>query len=269
LMGKDGKRIIDYPLRLIRPNVSRIFISTSYCSNLFDAYFNNHNVEILNDRFLLNIGGSFLQHMSRFTKEGSLGDQLIMIPGDHVIQGVNIQDMLTQHMEKKSTISIGLVAERCYGDYFKLNQSGQVVDNTNQGGFSSTGVYIVNSSFLIDRLRDLIKRGWDNTQCDFTREIVFPEIKNGGVYGYRFKNKSYWDDAGTIGRYYENNMRLSLGENVIAASARVGEGVVMRRSIILDSAQIEGGFKIDNSIIPPYTKVRKKSDFITVKQRYA
>ncbi len=59
----------------------------------------------------------------------------------------------------------------------------------------------------------------------------------------------YWDDAGTIERYYYNNMRLSGGENVISCDSEVDGESTLRRSVVLGSVAIRAGAIIEEAIV--------------------
>lgn len=265
LMGSSEKRIIDYPLDSLTPVVSRTYITVGHGSYWFESLLGHSNTKILRDKLLLNIGGSFLQHLPELIREGVLGDTVIMVPGDHVVQGLDFQEMIRQHRQKKAKVTVGLVEGKRYGDYFLVDNEGQITNlDPNHTGNCCSGIFVMNSAFLIDRLQTMISRGWDDTPCDLTRDVIFPEIEKGMVYGYKFGDSTFWDDAGTFERYYANNMRLSSGNNIVSPTAQLASGVRLKRSIVLDWAYVSPDLHMENVVVPPLVRVRGKSDYVKI-----
>jgi len=259
-MGSADKRIVDFPLDSLAGVASRVLLVTGYCGHKFDLGFSHEKVMVLNDKQLLNIGGSLLQHLPRLRGEGLLGDETIMIPGDHVIQGVDIQCMLEEHLQTRAEVTIGLIKGKKYGDLVSLGPNNQITGiKPDHNRLSSTGIYVFNSSFLIKQLSTIANCGWDCNPCDLTREIVFPAVSRGLVFGYEFEDGSYWDDAGTVDRYFWNNMRLSGGLNVVSTSASVATNTQLSHTIVLDNACVEEGVSLDRAIVLPLSRITKAS----------
>lgn len=268
LMGEGDKRIIDFPLFCINKSANRVLVATAFCHEHFDDYFKdrNDNLTLLRDQHLLNVGGSLLQHYKLISEPGLLGDNLLMIPGDHVVENVDFDEMNRLHIENKADISLGLTEKKQYGDYVSLNKGGKVIEMGAEGNFSYTGICILKSSFLLDELNKIIKRGWDNTNFDLGKSIITTAVNKFNVRGYVFGENSYWDDAGTIDRYFFNNMRLSDGRNVVSPSAEISDNTIITRSIVLDGARVNLNGKLDGVIVPPNNLVKDDGDYILVRQ---
>ena len=80
------------------------------------------------------------------------------------------------------------------------------------------------------------------------RDFITPLIYTGNVVSHRLPDEGYWDDAGTIKRYYDNNMRLSLSNNVLDDEATIGGEATVSRSVLIESTAIKSGI-IDAEII--------------------
>ena len=266
LMGEKDRRIIDFPMSCVKRITSRVLIATAFCHERLIAYFGegDEGLIFLRDSYLLDIGGSLLQHYKLISEPGLLGDNILMIPGDHVVENVDFDEMNRLHIENNADISIGLVERRGYGDYVCLDRLGKVVEMGKRGDFSYTGICIIKSSFLLSQLNRIIEDGWDYTSFDFGKGIVVAALGRFNVRGYCFGRNSYWDDAGTIDRYFFNNMRLSGGKNVVSPSAEIVDVSVFTRSIILDEARVKLTSEISNVIISPASLVERRSDCVLV-----
>ncbi len=269
LMGDKANRVIDFPVSSVRKVASRILVATGYCHERFNMHFDrsDDSLIILRDKMLLNVGGSLLQHYRLISEPGLLGDNILMIPGDHVVESVDFGEMHAIHAENKADITIGLVEKRDYGNYVCLDGLGRVVEMGEKGDYSYTGICIIRSVFLLDRLNDAIRAGWDNTTFDFGKGVVVPAIGRFHVRGYCFKGDYYWDDVGTIDRYYLNNMRLSRGDNIISVSAEVADKSQITRSVVLDGARVGRVGKIREAIIPPGGVVNCVADCVFVRRK--
>lgn len=263
LMGEANKRIIDYVLTCVKSSSSNIIISISHAAQCFEKYFTcpDNDTQFIHDRYILNIGGSLLQHYYWINKNAVFGDFLLIAPADHVVENIKIEQMLKAHMEKQADITVGLVSPRLYGDYLEINKDKFVIGfGTNSTGkMSSTGIYIFRTNFLMDMLRKEINSGWDNSPFDIGRDIVMPAIGKSRIAGFIFSAEAYWDDAGTIERYYSNNMRISKGNSVIATNAFVENREDVIQSIILDESLVPRGKILSRSIVPPFTNLCEKT----------
>lgn len=67
--------------------------------------------------------------------------------------------------------------------------------------FGSMGIYLFNTEILMELLSD-------TSGDDFGNHIIPASIHTHNVYGYDFDG--YWEDIGTIRRFYETNLKLTL-----------------------------------------------------------
>lgn len=261
LMGSESKRIIDFPLDLLEKRADNVIVSTGYFPGILETYLESRedpSLIVFQDRGLWNIGGSLLQHYERMVKDDLLSDNIIVIPGDHVIEGLELVELVRFHEENKADVSAVVINFKPYGDYLSLREDGSIAcqDFLGRGGkcYNSTGIYVFRTDYLLDRIKREIERGWNGGEFDLTKKVVFPAIGKDLVFGFLLGDEfSYWDDAGTVLRYFHNNMRLSHGGNIIAANSSIGEQVTLEHTIVLDRVRLIGKCKMVNVVVSPYT----------------
>ncbi len=63
-------------------------------------------------------------------------------------------------------------------------------------------------------------------------------VMQANVASFTLPENGYWDDTGTLQRYYRNNMRLSKNRNVISRKAQINSNVEIHSSVILDDVDL-------------------------------
>jgi len=136
---------------------------------------------------------------------------------------------------------------------------------------ASMGIYVFNYERLVELLRQ------DPTKVDFGGEIIPDAIGNFNVQAHLFKG--YWEDIGTIRSFYNANLDLASPlpkfnffdtespiytrsrylppskihdcdiDNSMVSEGCILNGVHARRSIIGLRNRIDGGVKLENSIL--------------------
>lgn len=270
LMGNGKKRLIDFPMKLV-PSDSNLIISTGFGARLLGNYLDERSgdysdIRIIEDtNFTYNIGGTLAQHIDQMTKLFS--DNVLILPADHVIVGVDIKQLLQNHIETSADITVVAVDQKNYGDYVATESNGKVkilginIPTESPRRFSSTGIYLFKTNFLMNAVREKVKLGWQGEEYDLTRGLVIPSLASKNVFVHVLGRETYWDDAGTVERYYENNMRLSHRQNVVADSAVVEDNVVLKRAVVLDGSTVLKNSKLNRVIVAPNSTVFYKSPF--------
>ncbi|MDD3679580.1 MAG: sugar phosphate nucleotidyltransferase [Candidatus Shapirobacteria bacterium] len=267
LMGSGDSRIMDYSLEVLKGTASTfvsLYTHSEIIRHCLGEKERNKRLIILEDSYLGNIGGSLLQHHEIIAQQAS--DYILIIPGDHVIEGLDISGLVGDAIEKRASITVVLDPRATYGEYLHYRPQDNLVDRVvrhrGPNEIAYTGISLFRSNFLLSRIKKELTTSGDLAVLDVTNQIIFPKIENDQVFAYVLPTESHWDDTGTIDRYYLNNIRFSKGKNVVAQNAGVGQGVKIEKTIVLDNARLEGDCHIVNAIIAPGTRVRnlKKTD---------
>lgn len=264
LMGSGNKRLIDHSLQVI-PNESNVVISVGFQGKVLTEYLCQkpfrQDTEILYDTSLSNIAGSMAQHIKEI--ERIFSDYVLVLPADHILKGLDIKRLLDEHISRNANITVLVTEPKKYGDYLDTDK-GNVIGVSNQDQYSniysSTGIYLFKTSFLLSSIHQKLSQGWQGEECDLTKEIVFPSIQSGNVICHVLGRNCYWDDTGTLERYYQNNIRLSVGNNVISHTALIDECVDLDQVIVLDGARLHSRVKLKRVIVASGSEIRKESN---------
>jgi glucose-1-phosphate adenylyltransferase len=149
--------------------------------------------------------------------------------------------------------------------------AGKGEDACSRPFLASMGIYVFNYSKLVELLKT------DHSWVDFGGEIIPAAIEKFNVQAYTFKG--YWEDIGTIRAFYEANLDLASPlpkfnffdasapiftrsrylppsklsgcdiDNSMVSEGCILNGVHMRRSIVGLRSRIDGGVRIEDSII--------------------
>lgn len=113
---------------------------------------------------------------------------------------------------------------------------------------ANCGIYIFKREIL-----DMIPEG---RKYDFGSELFY-KLLNEKLPIYGYINDGYWCDIGNAESFYDCNMYVSGGRNVIDNSASVAGDAKFTRSIVFKNAKIESGSVINRSIIGENVKIGK------------
>lgn len=265
LMGMGDKRLIDYSLQVI-PRESNVVISIGYFGEILADHLlkksHEQDIKILWDRNMNDIGGSMAQHINEIGELFS--NYVLVLPADHILEGLDVDKMLQEHLSKNVGMTVLVTEPRKYGDYLSIDQ-GNIVQSFNKASYpnmrsySSTGIYLFTTSYLLDSIRQKLRQGWQGEEYDLTTEIVFPSIQSSKVAAHVLNKSCYWDDTGILKRYYQNNLRLSAGDNIISPLAFIEEGVELDQVVVLDHAKLHSGVKLRRTIVAPDSEIHKES----------
>jgi glucose-1-phosphate adenylyltransferase len=175
----------------------------------------------------------------------------LILAGDHLYR-MDYRQFLNFHEESGADVTIAVQPvsrEAASGlGILKLDESGEITDFTEKPqkdedieGFesredddepymASMGIYVFNTDLLFDMLDS-------DPGTDFGRHIIPAAIDRKRVMGYVFDG--YWEDIGTIRRFYEVN--LDMAAPLPKFNLYDPRGPIYTRPRFLPGSKIEGG----------------------------
>jgi glucose-1-phosphate adenylyltransferase len=157
---------------------------------------------------------------------------IIVLAGDHIYK-MDYSRMLQLHQSSGAQCTVACLevprAEASAFGVLKVNQSGQIVDFVEKPAdppailgkpdraLASMGIYIFNSSFLIEELEKDMQDA--NSSHDFGKDIIPNIVRKGQASAHPFalscvtsdtEAEPYWRDVGTVDAYWEANIDLTM-----------------------------------------------------------
>ncbi len=299
-------RLIDVPIsNCINSNIQRIAVLTQFNSVSlhrhitqtynFDAFHQGY-VQILaaeqtprsTDWYT---GTADAVRKQLFEIKATQTDFVLILAGDHLYR-MDYAAMAAFHWENKADITVAvqpvLATEAFRFGLLKRNSDYRIDafvekprdpdilaqfvsrDEPERPYLGSMGIYLFNTSVLIDLLED-------TSAVDFGGQIIPNALSTHTVYGYDFDD--YWEDIGTIRSFYETNLLLakpespfnfydpvrpiytrprflpgSIIDGATLTNVLLAEGCQIRKAKISNSviglrSQVSDGVRIDKSII--------------------
>jgi glucose-1-phosphate adenylyltransferase len=300
-------RLIDIPIsNCIHSGLRKIFILTQFSSEslhrhifktfLFDNFSKDFVTLLSAQQTVENLdwyqgtADAVRQNMRFFKREADL---VLILSGDHLYK-MDYRRFIDFHLQKRAEISIAVypVFEKQTSEFgvMKVDRDTRITDflekpqdpdqrgkmkvseevfhqfGLESGGrthLASMGVYLFNWDVLNELL--------ENTKHDdFGKGVIPYAIKQKNVYGYFFD--SYWEDIGTIRKYFEAHMNLTEPvpkfnfydeENPIFTHARFLPSLKVLSSEICQSILSEGSIinssQINYSIIGLRSRICENS----------
>lgn len=252
LMGSPKRHLIDFALALSE-EADHTYVTTNYKEDKSEAIegyvLQNKGIRVLRD--IRPIGAaSLIDHYKYFSQEDPEGD-IVILPSDLVYKDISIKDFYDYHKRMDTNITLLTVQPKNYGEYVVVEKglAKKIVKNPVSGSLSTTGIYIFKNKYLIGWMKKELDNGWDGESRSMYRDIICPAVLTSKVAACFLNNNQYWDDAGTLQRYYSNNMIFSNNRNVISREAVIRQGVDIRKSVVLGDPLLEGEIVIENSIV--------------------
>jgi len=252
-MGDPERKLIDYALN-VSENCEHILVSTNFDPEkavCVEEYARRiPGVTILRDKRLAIGAASLIDYFDILSHEDSNGD-MVIIPADHVFEAVDLFRFQDYHQELRANITLLVVPALDYGDYALVKDGfvERVVKRKIRDSLSITGVYIIRNRYLLDWIRKELINGWEGEGRSMSRDLIIPAVSKDKVAAYLLPENGYWDDAGTIHRYYNNNMRLSGGRNVISSNAQIAPDVPINSSVVINGPIIDKDLGLNRTII--------------------
>ena len=252
-MGRPERKLIDFALEIGKDG-GHTFVSTNFDTQKALEVENhvkqNPNTTILRDKTSKIGAGSIIDHHIEITQFDQYGD-MVILPADHVLEGFDLQKFKNFHRQHNADITILVTSPVDYGTYVHTKDSfaTEIVGKIDAKSLSITGVYIIRNKFLFNWIRGELKNGWNKESRNLFQDLIAPTIIRGKAAVYQLPYNGYWDDAGTIYRYYHNNMRLSDDQNVISPTAKISPETFLRSSILIGSPVINQAVEWNKVII--------------------
>lgn len=252
VMGDPAQKLADYALRAgACCDHTLIFTSSDHERSMVveDYVLQWPNIIVLRDKREV-AAGSILDYYARLSEEDAGGDIAVLAP-DHVHEGLELRDLYQHHLEAGRPVTILTSPAKNYGGY-TMNRDGLaegVLSGYIHGAVSTCGTYIVKTSFLMGWARRCLAEGWNGQTLGLYQDLVCPAIERGEVSVFPLPIGAYWDDAGTLLRYYHNNMRISGGKSVVAVGVVVADGASLSESVVIAGAVIESPLAIRRAIV--------------------
>ena len=150
--------------------------------------------------------GSLLDYYRILCREDPNGNMVILC-SDHVYEGFSLSAFSKYHNDMQKDMTILAVPPKNYGSYIEV-ENGLVLatqESYTEGCLSSTGTYIMKNRALLECLRTKILEGWDGELFSVYSHIFLPMVMQANVASFTLPENGYWDDTGTLQRYYRNN----------------------------------------------------------------
>lgn len=252
LMGDPKQRIMDFALQL-SSFADHTFVATDFeaeKAEVVEEYVDRFpNVLVLRD--LRKIGAaSLIDYYETFVQEDPDGD-LVILPSDQVHEKLSILDFQQYHRDIGANVTLLVVPQKKYGEYVTINKgfAEKVINEPVLGSLSTTGVYMIKNRYFVGWIQRELKQGWNGEQRSMYRDFICPAVENDKVAVYCFPEGGYWDDAGTLERYYFNNMRISRGKNVISQNAEIHPEAKISYSVVIGDPIIGDKIELTRTIV--------------------
>ena len=208
-----------------------------------------------------------LEYMETFNP-----DYVLILSGDHIYK-MDYEVMLDFHKENHADVTIAAmpvpIEEASRFGIVITDEDKRITEFEEKpanprSNLASMGIYI----FSWPVLKEALIKMKDQPGCDFGKHIIpYCHEKKQRLFAYEYNG--YWKDVGTLSSYWEANMELIdrsiIGDGaeiygeihncVIGAGVVVGQGCVIRDSIIMQDVAIGNDCVIDKAIIAENVKV--------------
>ncbi|MCX6717386.1 MAG: sugar phosphate nucleotidyltransferase [Candidatus Taylorbacteria bacterium] len=218
IMPIGDKRIIDYSLTIALSiqNIEKVIVSTNQATHIaapVEEYITQYysDVEIIRDKKRFRGATGLLDCLNFLEGDGDL----FLMCADLIIEDFSFTSFWNFHREKESQVTCLVVPPKNHGEYV-ICEGGEIkkiLSCAETGALSSTGIYLFKKSFLLRYLQK-VKKYRSEITISIYRDIIIPAVLDQSVNTVGYFHRGYWDDIGTIERYFYNNMRKSKGKNV-------------------------------------------------------
>lgn len=246
LLPMNNDKLIDGAVKIASETVSTIATVYQHAAQV-EGYLEHKaaDVRVLRDVRLSGSAGSLIEH-SRVLAEVSMNDIFLILPADHVTEGLNVSEFAQAHVGSGADVTAFVVSPKPYGEYVSVGPdriSGLV--GYRPDAVSTTGIFMISARFMMDWIS---RHSRFDSDFNINGDIVHEAIARGRASAYR-PDGVYWDDAGTPLRYLQNNLRLSGGENVVEESLSLVEGSIATNSVFIGKVVIDRSIELDWAIV--------------------
>lgn len=219
-------------------------------------------------------------------------EYVLVLSGDHIYK-MDYRRMLNYHKEKGADCTIAVfnvpIEDASRYGIMSAHEDGRIYDFTEKppkpkSTLASMGVYIFSWQVLKKYL--IADEENEKSSKDFGKDVI-PAMLNDGLNMYAYAFEGYWKDVGTVYSLWEANMDLlgtvpnfnlydehwriysrneGLPGHYISPKAEIkncciSEGCKVygkvEHSVLFSGAVVEDGATVTNSIILPYTVIKK------------
>ncbi|MCD6156892.1 MAG: NDP-sugar synthase [Euryarchaeota archaeon] len=292
-----GKPILGHLLDSLPREVTRVILAVHYLKESIQEYVNlrddGREYIIVEEDRPLGTGGA-IKNVEKYVQS----DDFLVFNGD-IISSLNPLELLNKRREKNAigVISVYKVNDASQYGLVKFDDSMRIAEFIEKPKEYVGPAYINAGTYALSKeIFDYIEAG---KEVSIEKE-VFPNVIKYGLYAYPFEG--YWIDCGTPGRLLrakdllleamgldnyigpgakvlgslirssvERNVIVERGcvveNSIIMHGCRIGEGSVIRGSVIGPEVDVPPGSVIVNSVIEGWTKLEGRVDVSGVKIR--
>lgn len=292
-----GKPILGHLLDSLPREVTRVILAVHYLKESIQEYVNlrddGREYIIVEEDRPLGTGGA-IKNVEKYVQS----DDFLVFNGD-IISSLNPLELLNKRREKNAigVISVYKVNDASQYGLVKFDDNMRIVEFIEKPKEYVGPAYINAGTYALSKeIFDYIEAG---KEVSIEKE-VFPNVIKYGLYAYPFEG--YWIDCGTPGRLLrakdllleamgldnyigpgakvlgslisssvERNVIVERGcvveNSIIMHGCRIGEGSVIRGSVIGPEVDVPPGSVIVNSVIEGWTKLEGRIDVSGVKIR--
>lgn len=287
-------RLIDIPLsNCINSRISKIYVITQFLSHslhkhVHDAYkfdiFGNKCLEILaasqgvdGENWFQGTADAVRQSLKVVFGTNAFTEKTLILSGDQIYK-MDYRKMTTEHNDNEADVSIAVTvkpAREAHGlGCMLVDENLKIVKFVEKPQGDAINELILPQEFL-DKYNitvhepsvlvsmgiylfetDVLSKSLDNKLEDFGKNIIPKSINEYNVYAHLFEG--YWEDIGTIGAFFEANLRLTDTlppfnfydeKNPIYSEATFLPSCKVNGKSLFDRAMISNGAIIENSTI--------------------
>jgi len=244
LLPMGGSRLIDFALRAATSHADETYVSVWNHASLVREHVSGRqldDVSVVDDSHEVGSAGLLIQNAELFDEVLQRNDLLLVLPADHVWVGLPAEKLLRTHAERHWPVTQLLFSSlKPYGHYAWVDPQGRV-ERVGYGvtseALTTTGIMVFDTSFVIRWLSRREATG--NTKVGFYEDLFLSAVE-GGEAGGAIAGAGYWDDAGTVERYWENALMFSDGKSVLDDGCRVDESTNLVRSVAVGACDLRG-----------------------------
>lgn len=249
-MGSSQERLIDSALDLLEGSCTEVIVTTQYMAEMVEGHVSQsyEGVVVMRDHATVGTAGALLVN-AIMREHLDSGDDIVFMPSDHIHEGICMEDYSLFHRESGADITLLTATPKSYGEFVRTenDRATGVLKAREPGVVSTTGIFMMKSRYLLDWVTRKIRDGYDGRAINMYHDFIVPAVESAIVATYQIPPHGYWDDAGTLERYWVNNMRLSGGENVISPEASVASAQ-LTRCVVLGEVELSG-LELSDSVI--------------------
>ncbi len=216
----------------------RFAVNTHHLPDKWEGFSPERDVSFFHEEMLLETGGG-LKNIESWVQEESL-----LVHNGDIFSSMDLRKLMEAHEAGGDEVTLALRSEGP-AKHIALDAGGRVTDIRGMLGRAEgtklfSGIYCVRREFL-----RRIPAGEKVSVIPFFLDV----IREGGMGGVVL-DEGEWMDLGDVGSYLAAHRGLSL-QKPVHEEAVIGEGAVIRNSVIGKGATIGRGAKVEGCVVWP------------------